>query len=504
MSLSARAPSIGSFPALLLLWLLAGAARPRKFVIRSVNPFLELYQADIFGNILGQEARFKPENFGLFTLRQPGEGEGAKYLIFLKYTSSERSFLVKKCEDDVNDSTIRGDDLIFFSSPKIPFLIYFGSSKKHSPLFDMRVETLGEIEKALNEHLGAHPVKIFQEMNMMKFSESSVSFLDMGHIYSSNQEIVHSAVERSFASPEAPAANFQFDNSQEKNLRQIVTLARQFREEVQSIVDEYTAVATPGNSLAALEDPQTEGLRQLRAMREDMLRELGGIVSERRTSYLFRLFLYKNLVKAKRVANYILEKFVLKANSNILVSPFLFKRPTVYFPDRIEVPIEEFVDVYAAELVRKAVPQEQLDTPPGGLLMVLEAAFKKMAARYAETLQKLGAQPKQSFAAEFEKSLALKARQLNRLGYMVTKNMKTRTRNAMRDYLMGIYNNPRFEKANIFRETSSLINIYALNEVYMIFSPGRSVNSGFAVDVQVFDVVEDQSAREERALNALI
>lgn len=501
-----RVFSIGS----ILVWAalqaqLSQPIRSKKFVIRTVNPFFELYMADIYGNILGQEPRVSSDKFGLFTLKQIDIAGNIKYLLFLKYTNTHRNFLVKKCDEDLNKSTIGTNDLIAFSSPAIPFIIYFGVSKEPNPIFDMQIEGLQEIEKALNEHLKDHPIKIFQEMNMIRYIETSVSFVDMGHIYASNQVILNgTSTEQSLRADVNPALYFHFENNKDRNLSQIVSLAKEFRENIMTIINEYTIVITPNNTLDDLNDPQTEGLKKIKAMRDLLIKSLNKIVSEKKTSYNFRLFLYKNLVRTKKIANYFFDKFILKGVSNILVNPFLFKRPSVYFPGRIEVPIEEFVDVYTREFIATIIPQQQLDIPDHSFIFNLELVFKEFSKQYTSTLNELSVPTIQSFGTEFEKSLMKKMKQLNTLSFHVTKAMRMKIHNGMTNYLMGIYYERRFEKANIFRETSSLINIFSLNEVYQIFSPGRSVNSGYAVNVQVFDVIDDEEENRQKAVQTLI
>jgi hypothetical protein len=393
-------------------------------------------------------------------------------------------------DDEVNDATIENGDLIFFSSETVPFIVFFGVSHTYNKLFDQKIHGLIEIEKALNQHLRHHPVKIRQEMNMIKYQESSIKFSDMGYIYTSNQEILNANVQNSENSVKIKEY-FQFDNSKERNRSLMKILANKFRSGLLNLVNEFMIILTPNNSLDDLNDPKVEKLKKLQELHNEFLDIINGYASVKRINFSLILFIIKNLTNAKSIANYYIKDLILDSYTNMLVNSFIFDRPSMYFPSKVEVPVDEFVEMYKIHLIQKVFWIRQNKIIKGTFIEKFREALQTMANRYKTVLKELGINNWENYSDQFYKKLYDFSKQINTNRFFITPSMHIRIKNAITSYLIVLNQNPRFEKVNLFRESSAMINVYALNQVYQVFSVDRNDNAGFAVKTPVFEILSD-------------
>jgi hypothetical protein len=472
------------------------------FKIHPVNPFFELQSADVYGNISGQEKRNIYKNWTLFTLKQTNMDGETFYIMFLSYTTSNRNFLVKMMNDEVNDATIESGDLIYYSSHILPFIVYFGISHKYNKLFDEQVNGLKEIEQALNANMQNHPIKIIQEMNMNKFVEGNIKVSDMGYFFTCNQEILDSPVTYAGQTEDRKVRYyFQFDNSKQMNFAQTIKTATKLKAKILTLVNEFITVTLPNNSLADLDNPQTEKLKKIKELRERLLEPINRMISEKQINWLLKSYIAKATYQTKERMNMFLYELFLIQKTNMFVNFYVFSSAKRYFPNKVEVPIQEFVDVYAKNLINLISSRKQLEIKDNSILTNLSDLFNDLAEDYKKTLNELVVDNGEKFATEFGHRLEYLLKNLNTQRFMVNSSMEIRLKNGLMSYLVAISQNPRLEKIGLFRESSSLINIYALNEVFDVYSMDRDTNGGYAVKTPVFEILtEDDSTPDDRIL----
>jgi hypothetical protein len=468
----------------------------RVFKIQSVNPFFEFQSADVYGNISGQEKRNIYSNWKFFTLKQTNLDGDEFYIMFLSYSTNKKNFLVIMNNDEVNDATIENDDLISYSSDVLPFVIYFGISHTHNKIFDNNLQGLEKIENAFNTHLQNHPMKIIQEMNMKRYKQGSIKISDMGYFFTANQEIMKSEVSYEGQKEKRIVDDyFYFDNSRERNNLQIKYSAIKFRTKVTKLIDEFISILLPNNSIKDLEDPQNEKTKKLKALHESLTQKIDPIVSEdyKKIAFIIKRFFFQNLTDTKRSLNMFLKILVHETQTNIISNSYIYEKPNTYFPGKIEVPVEDFVEKYETELLRRITSFKQIDNGINNSTEILKVVFKEIIDEYTKVLKELGEERVENYAKEFNKRLKNFLAYMNTESFSINDSMKLRLKNGIMSYLIAISKNPKFEKTGIFRDSSSMVNVYNLNQIFELFSMDRDVDGGYAVKTPVFEILKKEN-----------
>jgi hypothetical protein len=340
---------------------------------------------------------------------------------------------------------------------------------------------------------------------MIKYKEGSIKFADMGYIYTSNQEILSMDVAFGKNGQTMKLKEyFQFDNTKSRNKNKIKVMSKIFRTKFFTLINEFVILLTPNKSLSDIADPVSDNLKKIKALHDGFLDILNKFVSATRITYPLILFILKNIHNSKEIANYYIKDLILDSGTNMLVNSYIFSRPSIYFPGKIEVPVDEFVDVYMKNLIHKIFWIKQNDVIKGTFIEHFRITLDDMAKQYADTLEQIEYPNRETYSLQFKNKLMDFSKIINTNRFFITPSMEIRLKNSITSYLISLYQNPRFEKVNLFRQSSNMINIHALNEVYQVFSIDRDIDADYAVRTPVFDILSDEDSQDEENAEELL
>ena len=466
----------------------------RTFKAVKSYPFRKLVSSDIYGNIDLFEKRISQDGWKLSTIQQSNMKGEIEYFMYLRYYTSEKMFLVKELEENKAHPVIYEDDLIFFSSHIVPIIIFFGKSKKSNIIFKKEIEGLVNIEKSLNKYLKNHPMEFSQEMNFMQFKQLSLSFKNMGYLYTCNQENLNFQVEdEEDGELHLAKTHFQLSNESNRTIGQVRVLAKNLRKELDMMVEGFVSALTPNNSVEDLANPETESLKTVGNAYDEINVLMNksfpilGFSGERKKFFL------NNLFRLKSIINIGISKFILSGFTNFILNPFIFKSPKTYFPSKSTVSVKLFASTYLEELLESLIPKGEMPIEKGSFMEQAQKDLHKIGEIYRKTTKDIEYEFKDTYPDNFDIALKNFGRKMNSLSNFVPLSTKLKLQYAIEDYLLAMFSNKKFRNMGMFTDDGKEVHIIVFETVYNTFGVERGVDDGFAQKVELFYITDDEN-----------
>jgi hypothetical protein len=448
--------------------------------------------ADQFGTLTDSKFDLLDFNWELFTLKEPAVlGNPDKYIMFLKYNKTHPNFLVQKCENEANKSSVGVGDLVYYTCNEIPIVITFAMSSVYNPIFDLRVKGINRIEDALNEHLRDHELVVLQEMDMTKFKHSELALKEMSHIFHSNQQIMNHVVEYESEHAQSIKEMFTLGNEQRIAKKQVEKIMNNFYTRVQELFDGFITSLKPKETKKN-ERSNDQDIIQLKKLdgffKEKLtyLKENEIFTEEIKTRLLRRLNLFKTKV------NYFIEKIVIESEINLFVNPFIFKSAHQYFPNKVEIGSKEFIDMYSNKLLKNIVREVQMDDLDGELFDMIEGIFKESSTKFRKIVSNFLTIHRNDFIEQFERSIKDLLEEFKSPKFMIIHGMQLRAKSAIYYYLEQMKRIENIRSSGVILENGDIV-IMKLIEVMEYFGLDRdSENAGYSVEIKVFEIYNDQ------------
>ena len=471
----------------------------RTFTRNTINPFHEFEVANLFGSISTQDRINRNDQFTMFTLSFLTT-RGKEFFIYISYTPSSEYFFVKKFYEARNKEVIKDKDLLYFGSPSTPFIVLFGVCKEHNPLFDEQVKGLENIEKALNENMSnsEDDLVILQEMSMFQFIQKELEFNNIGNVWYYHQELLNtdSAPSDKFP-PKKPIEFFKISTGVSNLMGLRNMILGKLKVLLRIMVNEFFTILTPNKKNDEIKKPKTPEMELANKVYEATFKKFDLLFTTSEHADLITKHIFESIIQVRKILNIGIKKFVFEPESNFLIDPLVFDRPSYYFADKKQVPITEFAAKYKDEFFDKVIPDVQMETEEGGFIDTMRLYLQEFMEDFKNLMVALKTPGWDSILAALMSSRDRFLTKINLLQFFVTPEISVGIRNGIYFYLAAMRDHSHLAHMDLFNRSINTVDIDKLTEVYRVFSPERSNSTGYVVDTPVF-IVKDEKKKKHK------